>query len=190
MSPYIFHVVHTYLFLSFSITSTSDDLDKRNESLLRSLQDAEGELYLLKSDNYHTDLFAHKRSKNFLAQALALKSLNEALEKEVDRLKVNYNKLDDECADLWRERLLQKREPLSHHRKPLPPSTPVNFGWDMRGYLDSIDHVVEREPYGGFISIKEKIMPKEEKLEQRVKRVLLAKDVVMEKVTVDVIGIL
>lgn len=112
-----------------------------------------------------------------MAQALALKGLNEALEKEVDHLKINYNKLDDECADLWHERLSQKQEPLSHHRKPVPAFTSVNFGWDMQGYLNSIDHVVEREPYGGFISAKKKIMTEEEKLEQRVKRVLLAKDV-------------
>ncbi|KAE9398393.1 hypothetical protein BT96DRAFT_994869 [Gymnopus androsaceus JB14] len=127
----------------------SDDLSKPDrESLLRSLRDAE------------------ERNKSLLAQALALKELNENLEKEVNRLKVNYNKLDDECADLWWEQLSEKREPLVHHRKPSPTSVPVNFGFNMQAYLDSI------EP------LKEKILSEEEKLELRVKRVLLAKDVV------------
>ncbi|KAE9388372.1 hypothetical protein BT96DRAFT_947654 [Gymnopus androsaceus JB14] len=138
----------------------SDDLSKPDhELLLRSLRDAE------------------ERNKSLLAQALALKELNENLEKEVNCLKVNYNKLDDECADLWREQLLEKREPLVHHRNPSPTSVPVNFGFEMQAYLDSIDCVIERESCGGFISVKEKILSEEEKLELRVKRVLLAKDV-------------
>lgn len=112
-----------------------------------------------------------------MAQAIALKASNEALEKELDCIKINYNKLDDECADLWRERLLQEKEPLSHHRKLPPAPTRVNFGWDIRAYLGCIERVVEKESHGEFVSVKEKIISEEEKFERRVKLVLLARDV-------------
>ncbi|KAE9388070.1 hypothetical protein BT96DRAFT_1004527 [Gymnopus androsaceus JB14] len=143
------------------ITSTSDNLGKPDhELLLRLLRDAE------------------ERNRSLLAQAIALKELNEALEKEVDRLKVNYNQLDDECADLWWERLMKTQENFVHHRKSSPDSTSANFGFNAKAYLDSINHAVERQPLtGSFIAVKEKIHSKEEKFELRVKRVLLAKDV-------------
>lgn len=94
-------------------------------------------------------------------------------------MKADYNKLDDECALLWQERLLKTQESIVHHRRCSPgDAVPATFGFNAKAYLDSIDHAVEIQPSTeGFISRKEKQLTKDEKLELHVKRVLLAKDV-------------
>lgn len=98
-------------------------------------------------------------------------------------MKVDYNQLDDEYAYLWQEHVLKKQDKLDRHQVlSNDDSTPANFGFNAKAYLDSMDRAVESQPLTyGFISKKEKVLSKEQKFELRVKRVLLAKDVLDKK---------
>ncbi|KAJ3966651.1 hypothetical protein EV361DRAFT_934173 [Lentinula raphanica] len=120
--------------------------------------------------------FIEEKNTILIAQAHALKEMNTELDHELDQLKIAYNNLDDECEDLWRERLLKTHFNIDHHRRQAPsqpplPLMPSSLGFDLKGYADSIDI----HPEHGFVSMKTKVLSEDEKKELFVKRVLNAK---------------
>lgn len=117
--------------------------------------------------------FFSERNTILLAHTKALKEINAELERELDQLKIKYNEMDNENAELWSERLLQY---------PTSPPPPSAYSFDVKRYLDHM--AKDREAKTGqesYVRTTKRILSEDEKLELRVKKILLAKDALERK---------
>ncbi|KAJ3963666.1 hypothetical protein EV361DRAFT_943395 [Lentinula raphanica] len=130
-----------------------------------------------------------EKNECLLAQALALKAINTELERELDKVKSQFNKLDDEYADLFNAYISKSTAQASIEYEPtVPPSVPsVGFGFDLKAYADSIqklcDNAAHGRPRREHISRRLEILTEEEKFELRVQRVLLVRDAMKNRIS-------
>ncbi|KAJ3730689.1 hypothetical protein C8R42DRAFT_637368 [Lentinula raphanica] len=130
-----------------------------------------------------------EKNEFLLAQALALKAINTELEHELDKVKSRFNKLDDEYGDLFNAYISKSTAQASiEHEPTVPPSMPsVGFGFDLKAYADSIqklcDNAAHGRPRREHVSRRLEILTEEEKFELRVRRVLLVRDALKNRIS-------